>query len=413
MDNFERDLLAKVAAVPVGEKLPLSRFARELDCSTSVAISGVEALVMSGKLDKATVRPPVAAEKKPRDRRAYCDTINGRELIAELQPFLDATRMPPTMLTKRAIGDPGAWGRWKSGANVRMTTVERVRAFVAANASAPDSSEIDASPAVDDGEVRAAPVPGAGDEAGVTVARGEPVTPSDQPTGQQLYEEILRFTASDGGLTLRQFAELMGRSVAGIANIAKAQRPKVDTIERVQAIIAGNRDAYVSVKLAPCSTSAAASETAAQLRSQAEAATASRRPGETLADAVKREAEHEGSQRAAARTNGGGVGAPVETNRERFARLAREVEAEEQEAGAVEREALRERELDGLVSPSSVLRRAQRDWPGQCDRVKAIAAELGVTLGEAWRRVIAAGVDCMVEDAADEGCGAALQRGHA
>lgn len=50
---------------------------------------------------------------------------------------------------------------------------------------------------------------------------------------------------------------------------------------------------------------------------------------------------------------------------------------------------------DSLASPSALLRRAQQDWPDQCERVRGVAAEIGVSLGEAWRRVIAAGVDCL------------------
>lgn len=89
---------------------------------------------------------------------------------------------------------------------------------------------------------------------------------------------------------------------------------------------------------------------------------------------------------------------PGESIADRFRRLANEADEEEQaalaEAEAIER---RERDLERLPSPSAVLRRAQRDWPDQCRDVGAIAAELGISLGECWRRVIKAGVDCLRE----------------
>lgn len=87
---------------------------------------------------------------------------------------------------------------------------------------------------------------------------------------------------------------------------------------------------------------------------------------------------------------------PGESIADRFRRLARELD-EEAEAAAAEAEAeeRRERDLERLQSPSAVLRRAQRDWPAQCRDVAAIAGELGIGLGECWRRVIKAGVDCL------------------
>lgn len=66
-----------------------------------------------------------------------------------------------------------------------------------------------------------------------------------------------------------------------------------------------------------------------------------------------------------------------ETVGDRFRRLAREVDEEE------------------LGSPSGVLRRAMKEWPDQCAAVQAFAREQGIHLGEAWRRIIAAGVTAL------------------
>lgn len=94
---------------------------------------------------------------------------------------------------------------------------------------------------------------------------------------------------------------------------------------------------------------------------------------------------------------------PGESVADRFRRIAAELDEEEADALAeAEADERRERDLERLPSPSAVLRRAQRDWPDQCEAVKAIAEEIGIGLGECWRRVIKAGVDCLRE-AGDEG----------
>jgi DNA-binding MarR family transcriptional regulator len=88
--------------------------------------------------------------------------------------------------------------------------------------------------------------------------------------------------------------------------------------------------------------------------------------------------------------------APTESIADRIRRLAREADEEELAAQAeIEAQERRERDLERLTSPSAVLRLAQRDWPGQCEDVAGIAKELGIGLGECWRRVIKAGVDCL------------------
>lgn len=59
----------------------------------------------------------------------------------------------------------------------------------------------------------------------------------------------------------------------------------------------------------------------------------------------------------------------------------------------------REREIRDISSPSALIRRAQREWPDACRKVAAAAEQLGLPLGEAWRRAIFAGVDAMAEGA--------------
>lgn len=123
----------------------------------------------------------------------------------------------------------------------------------------------------------------------------------------------------------------------------------------------------------------------------------------TIADQVKAEAMAKADRRAlATKISTGLEPLPAESLADRFHRLAREADEEEQQALAeAEADERRERDLERLASPSAVLRRAQRDWPQQCQDVASIAKELGIGLGECWRRVIKAGVDCLRE-AGDE-----------
>jgi hypothetical protein len=85
--------------------------------------------------------------------------------------------------------------------------------------------------------------------------------------------------------------------------------------------------------------------------------------------------------------------APGETLADRVRRLAEELEAEENDAAEADAERESERRLDEIVEPSALIRRAQRDWPDQAAKVRRVAASEGISLGEAWRRVIAAGID--------------------
>jgi hypothetical protein len=60
----EKKLLRLIAAIPADERLPIARFARELNCSQSVLIDMVQGLIAEGAMDARTVRP-IAAELEP------------------------------------------------------------------------------------------------------------------------------------------------------------------------------------------------------------------------------------------------------------------------------------------------------------------------------------------------------------
>lgn len=50
-----------------------------------------------------------------------------------------------------------------------------------------------------------------------------------------------------------------------------------------------------------------------------------------------------------------------------------------------------------VPSPSDLIRWARRDWPEVCAEVEAFAAESDIGEGEAWQRVLLAGIQCLRE----------------
>ena len=196
---------------------------------------------------------------------------------------------------------------------------------------------------------------------------------SDAPSGAELAAKIRR-EAELRGVTIGSLVAQLSPNnpTSYLAQLAIAKNPTPRTVNRVRALLAGEpvelvtrtppvgntteRTEYYAAKHADAKDR----EIALQRRSFQ--ARELRRPGEALADAVRR--------------------------------LGRQIDAEEAEEAAARRQA----ELDRLASPSVLLRRALRDWPDQCGKVRAIADELGVTVAEAWHRVIKAGLDCLADD---------------
>lgn len=122
----------------------------------------------------------------------------------------------------------------------------------------------------------------------------------------------------------------------------------------------------------------ARSERHDEQRMEAAVAAATRLPGETLAQAVKREAE-----------------ARVRQSRSAFkSNIAHFIDGEDVGAITAHRRA---KEFADVATPSALIRRAQAEWPDQCIKVKAVAEEIGVTAAEAWLRVIRAGIDCLTD----------------
>jgi hypothetical protein len=330
----ENMLLRRIGQLPAGEKLPVSRLARQVNCSASVLVGMVERLIADGRLDSATVRPPVVG--------------------ATIPPSFIATEVPAAPPHASAAAPHGE-------AETRLAT-----------------------------------------------ASASPLLP-DRPTGAELCA-ALDVAALAGGEAIYEFIKpLSDYPHQFYSQLREAKRPKLHTVARVRALIAGEDVPAARNKLPDVVTCrreereerglppsgrelrdarqleqlADKREREAERRMESDVAVSSRKPGETLAEAVARTAsEREERFRNATRLT---TAHPLPLSEDELADRGLGELSEER----------RVRELDELASPSSVLRRAQRDWPDQCERVKAIAGELGVTLGEAWRRVIGAGVECL------------------
>lgn len=88
--------------------------------------------------------------------------------------------------------------------------------------------------------------------------------------------------------------------------------------------------------------------------------------------------------------------APIENGYLRSRSFSRLVLPDEGEAGVGDIASARRRRDDrDLATPSALIRRASCEWPGQSAAVAALAVQLGVGKGEAWLRVINAGIDSL------------------
>lgn len=174
----------------------------------------------------------------------------------------------------------------------------------------------------------AAVAPAAGGVArdgGNAIAQVAPAASPPVVTGAQLTEE-LRNAAHQLGLPLATFlAPISGALSANryLAQLSIAKRPKPETVARIRALIAGQHvdptlPPHYFDRRNPVSGNAVMRDRAQVVaeetrrkendaRRASELARALRGPGETLADAAKREAVEDGEQRRLARTAGGGV----------------------------------------------------------------------------------------------------------
>lgn len=394
----EAKLLTRIAAIPPGEKLPLARFSRELNCSQSVIMTMVERLIDRGSLARETLRPfEVKAEMPPSIvgtaaiERDHLDAwlYVGAEYVRvgeTLKAIVKARGMTFGDASMAIFGNstqlssmPGQPG------NVGKKVVSKIRAWLT-GAPLPQATE----------QGRAA-VPPRGADAGVVCS--ERSTPA-KPDGEALYEELVA-AAKRIGITLNRLATAIWPISPGwkLEQLRIAKHPRAATITRIRDAIraaeAGEELPGLALRnptqAEAVAVTAKARETEELRREAAERAQETRRPGETLAQAVKRECDETAARRLRARVAGGGI-RPVD--------LSEDDEGDE-EAGSF-REARRQREMRELSTPSALIRKANEEWPERCAKVAALSVQLGVKLGEAWDQVIGAGILAVEEDLAEE-----------
>lgn len=242
----------------------------------------------------------------------------------------------------------------------------------------------------------------------------------DSPNGEHLADALQREARRRGVSLTRLVAPLWGKDRQyRVETLRGVRRPNQETIARIRALIAGQplparppRKAHPNQNvrrvdreeagLPPSKREIAESEKIARDAGQREReevaklaahrARSSRLPGETLAEAVKREAVAAGRRRSIARVAGGGTGDHDE--------YGRKVEDGEDDPDVGELTAARRAaEMRDVASPSALIRRVKDEWPEKCSAVAAISIQLGVQQGEAWLRVVDAGIRALGEEA--------------
>jgi hypothetical protein len=411
-DRAESRLLELIAAVPPGEKLPLARFGREIDASQSVVASLIEGMIADGRIDRATLRPAIVAagpvEAASPSTPVPTEGMAGGDLFELLVAEGRKRGMNPTAVCLAAFGNRARMFMLRDTRKVRAETIARARAWI-------DGTS-------DQGEGRAAPSPGGGAVpapgsagAGCSV---DPSAPAERPTGAELAAEIEAAVAASGRTIGEFMLPISAYGATWVKQLALARRPKAETAERVRKLIAGELTAAAprraphpnqcvrradreALGLEPSRREIVEQRSLAALerkrgeedeqRVAAERAAALRKPGETLAQAVAREAAEVGERRRVARKFGN-VGAPLETAADKIRRLAGEIDDE----SLGDLRAIRQRQAErDCATPSALIRRATREWPELCGRIARIAIADGIGKAEAWRRALSAGVECL------------------
>ncbi|HVM38312.1 MAG TPA: hypothetical protein VM265_08000 [Sphingomicrobium sp.] len=406
MSADKRKLLRLIAALPPGEKLPIGRMAREIAATQSVAVALVQAMIAEGSLDPDTLRPPASEGRAvPGARSAAALTCD--ELHARLCAEADRRGVSRTAASKAIFGHAsqlaslkGRSDRAPMAKTIRKAEAwlgDRIEMLERGDHARPGAGAEEATKDSSSG----GPEAGGSAVSGPSSSRCDAVAPAAfdrgpsgslvRVTSEQLLAEIDAFIAANPGLNRYRFSVALNATSGAVQMIGRAKFPKPETVEKVRTLIARGiaappagaaapitRDRRAAAGLPPSMRQvreehsidlcAANRERIEREQKRAEEARRTRRPGQSLAA--------------------------------RILELGREVDAEMKAEQAAERERKLERELDELVNPSSLLKRAQRDWPDQSAKVRALAGEMGVALGEAWHRVIGAGIDALAKGGA-------------
>lgn len=390
-------LLKLIAAVPPGEKLPLSRLARELSASASVVTSLVEGLVRDGKLDRVTLRPPL-------DDGAVLEIAS--EAIAATAEIAKATlepdpgvELPPPAVRAKTSGD---------------VLIERVKAAAAergialTTASTQIFGHKNQIGAIVGREVREATRRKVESWLSPAFARFAAVRAE---TPRSAFLEILAGEASRVEISQAALCRKIFGSDTRLDHFRRTRLEPIgiQTVREVHAFLAAlSWSAQVDglAELAAIVASATAleggegGEDPPAALEHAAPADPPRLPRTSFRNVCAEDVRSTIEIRRELTDRAHETRQPGETVADRFRRLAAEVDAEEADGGEDDgdlRDRRRAQALADVPTPSDLIRRAQKDWPDQAAKVAAIAAELGVGRGEAWRRVIVAGLKALSE----------------
>lgn len=166
-------------------------------------------------------------------------------------------------------------------------------------------------------------------------------TPESRTSGDDLADEISAYCHAHD-ISLNEFGRRAGLTSMNLQKLRGVRRVAPGTVQRTRRFIAGE-------KFEPSNPVAIMDE----MRRRSDGLKAARRPGESVADIIRR--------------------------------IGREVEGEVEEREE-------NRDYQDVRTPSALLQRAKADWPEQYAKVRAYAVEQGIQPCEAWRRVIVAGI---------------------
>lgn len=223
--SVREQLLAAVAAAPAGVKLSIPQL-RDALVSQADVLAGLEWLVRTGELDRATLRPPMeAAGAEPPAGDASTQpaggsvtgarssvrpsTPTGAQLTAMLDAYVERHGLARNRVGMHLFGSQGALVRLRRTPAPRPPTVAKVRAFVAGD-----------------------PPPG--------LELGPRGTLAVGISGAQLAAEldalIARHGLSETAVGLRLF-----NNRSGVKALRKSGHPRLRTVTKVRALLADPR----------------------------------------------------------------------------------------------------------------------------------------------------------------------------
>jgi hypothetical protein len=397
----------------------------------------VQGLIADAAIDAQTLRPceTISAEIPPAMPVTIDDRICGAQLHVLLSAEAARRGLSLTAVSAAIWGSNGAIHMLVHGKHaVQSRTLTKVRAWLESKTPDGDCQRRNSICPQQTGSVAqpgggTASVPEAEEEEGARSAPVAPPVATDERAPSDLpddasgadWAEVIRRAARDRSVSLGKFlTPFTSHASTWLEQLEKARRPRPRTVTRIRQLLSGQpvdpsqpnirsrhetcrREDREALGLPP-SGREKRDERSLELRAAererewiaqqaASAGASSRRPGETLAEAVEREAREIGARRSQARCTGS-VRNPLPS---RF-----EEGGDDEDVGTLAAER-RERELRDVASPSALIRRATKEWPDKCNKVAGLAARMGVQLGEAWQRVIDAGVMTVSEDLLEDG----------